>query len=51
MFGSHGKKKIVIDHEKLRKWNESSWKMSIYITFTALAFLAGYKERWFTDTR
>ena len=39
------------DPEKLRKWNESSWKLTIYVIFTALAFAVSYKELWFTDSR
>jgi ceramide synthetase len=41
----------TIASDKVRKWNESCWKLTIYIFFTTFAFLVSYKEPWFTDTR
>jgi len=37
--------------EWLRKYIESSWKLTIFSTFTITAFLVSYGEKWFTDTR
>ncbi|KAF5831612.1 TLC domain-containing protein [Dunaliella salina] len=37
--------------EWLRKFNESSWKLTIFVTFTVTAFLVSYGETWFHDTR
>jgi hypothetical protein len=37
--------------EKLKKWKESCWKLTIYISFTLLALAVSYNEPWFTDTR
>mmetsp|Transcript_7478 Transcript_7478/g.19933 ORF Transcript_7478/g.19933 Transcript_7478/m.19933 type:complete len:322 (+) Transcript_7478:128-1093(+) len=37
--------------EWLRKFIESSWKLTIFITFTITAFLVSYGETWFYDTR
>lgn len=55
MYSARGLKIPKADNplfvEKLRKWNESSWKMSVYIVFSVIAFLASYKEIWFYDTR
>ncbi|GLI70104.1 hypothetical protein VaNZ11_014883 [Volvox africanus] len=36
---------------KLRKWNESCWKMTVYIAFTVLATAVSWGEVWFTDSR
>ena len=44
-----GKKEESV--EKLRKWNESSWKMTVYVIFTVLAFVVSFREKWFSDTR
>ncbi|GLC47300.1 hypothetical protein PLESTB_001742600 [Pleodorina starrii] len=52
LFGGDPKKTDVpIDEVKLRKWNESCWKMTVYIAFTALAFAVCWGEVWFTDSR
>lgn len=32
---------------KLQKWNESCWKMTVYTIFSAAAFLVSYQEPWF----
>lgn len=45
MYSVRGKtadpsRKVVA--EKLRKWNESCWKMVVYICFSTLALVARY---------
>jgi hypothetical protein len=35
---------------KLAKWNESCWKLTCFSTFTVIALLVSYDEKWFTDT-
>mmetsp|Transcript_10474 Transcript_10474/g.18301 ORF Transcript_10474/g.18301 Transcript_10474/m.18301 type:complete len:315 (+) Transcript_10474:3-947(+) len=37
--------------ERLKKWNESFWKMSIFLSFTILALAISVGELWFWDTR
>lgn len=37
--------------DRLRKWCESMWKMSIYILFTTMAYLVARGNVWFADTR
>jgi hypothetical protein len=38
IFGSNPPKKLdEVQQAKLRKWNESAWKMTVYIAFTSLA--------------
>lgn len=51
MFGNTKKTDAQEDPERLRKWNESFWKMSIYIIFTTTAFAVCYGEVWATDSR
>ncbi|GFR45454.1 hypothetical protein Agub_g6851 [Astrephomene gubernaculifera] len=52
LFGGDPKRTDTpADAAKLRKWNESCWKMTVYITFTALAFAVSWGEIWFTDSR
>ncbi|KAG2487445.1 hypothetical protein HYH03_014012 [Edaphochlamys debaryana] len=55
LFGGDPKKtdRVVTEEmtNKLRKWNESCWKMCVYIAFTTLAFVVCYGEVWFTDSR
>ena len=36
--------------DRIRKWMESCWKLTIYIAFTLLALAVSYGEPWFTDT-
>ena len=50
MFNSK-KTDAKFDPVRLRKWNECSWKTTIYVVFSSLAFAATYGEKWFTDTR
>ncbi|EFJ44272.1 hypothetical protein VOLCADRAFT_106486 [Volvox carteri f. nagariensis] len=53
--GDPKKTDVQVDEQeqarKLRKWNESCWKMTVYIAFTALAFAVCWGEIWFTDSR
>ncbi|GIL87382.1 hypothetical protein Vretimale_1689 [Volvox reticuliferus] len=54
--GSDPKKTdVAVDEKeranKLRKWNESCWKMTVYIAFTTLAIAVSWGEVWFTDSR
>lgn len=37
--------------ERLRKWHESCWKMTVYTILTALALAVSYGEPWFSDSR
>lgn len=37
--------------ERLRKWNESCWKGTIFSTFVIVATIVSFHEKWFTDTR
>lgn len=36
---------------KLRKWNESCWKGTVYIIFSTTAFLVTFREPYFLDPR
>ncbi|KXZ42818.1 hypothetical protein GPECTOR_116g350 [Gonium pectorale] len=52
LFGGDPKRTDTpFDANKLRKWNESCWKMTVYIVFTTLAFVVCWGEVWFTDSR
>jgi hypothetical protein len=35
--------------KKLVKWNESCWKGTVYIIFSATAFLVTFREKYFLD--
>lgn len=37
--------------ERLRKWNESCWKLTVFFSFVVTGVLVSIKEKWFTDTR
>lgn len=34
-----------------RKFLESAWKLTIFITFTLTAFFVSFREKWFWETR
>eukprot|EP00798_Chlamydomonas_sp_ICE-L_P010767 gene10767-17854_t len=51
IYGNVKKTDAIVEPEKIRKFNESIWKMTVYIVFSLVAFLAAYKEPWFLDTR
>lgn len=55
MYTAHGedpkKADSAVKNERLRKWNESCWKLTVYTFFTALAFFISFQEPWFWDTR
>ena len=45
------KKAKLAREERLRKWNESFWKMFVFLLFSTIAVAVSYGEQWFTDTR
>ncbi|KAJ9516876.1 hypothetical protein QJQ45_027273, partial [Haematococcus lacustris] len=53
MFGKAGSGKALskVQEERVRKWNESCWKLTIYILFTSIAISISIGEPWFWDTR
>ncbi|KAJ9516842.1 hypothetical protein QJQ45_027257 [Haematococcus lacustris] len=53
MFGKAGSGKALskVQEERVRKWNESCWKLTIYILFTSIAIGISIGEPWFWDTR
>lgn len=48
-----GKAKVSgkLRQERLQKWNESSWKMTVFALFSITAFLVSFGEKWFSETR
>lgn len=42
--------KSAIGYESLRKWNESCWFLTFFLSAVCIAFLAAVNEPWFTST-
>mmetsp|Transcript_10180 Transcript_10180/g.21772 ORF Transcript_10180/g.21772 Transcript_10180/m.21772 type:complete len:314 (-) Transcript_10180:103-1044(-) len=51
IYGNVKKNDAKVDPERMRKWNESFWKLCCFSSFTTMALLVSHTEKWFWDTR
>lgn len=52
MFGKTLKDKLTGKQlDRLKKWNESCWKMTVFFLMTATAFSVSFGQPWFWESR